>query len=148
MYRIELYQADKQTQIYDFFEKCLPESNRKFNLQEQHKIYTDIETNFEKFWCMFDEDILIGTAALRNIGNSDCELKGLYLYKSYHGNKLGYNLINTVIDYARKNHYHRMFLDTISTSENALRLYEKIGFYYTERYNNNLNADIFMALQL
>ena len=148
MYRIELYQADKQTQVYDFFEKCLPESNRKFNLQEQHKIYIDIEKIFEKFWCLFDDDILIGTAALRNIGNSDCELKGLYLYKSYHGNKLGYSLINTVIDYARQNHYHRMFLDTISTSENALRLYEKVGFYNTERYNNNLNADIFMVLQL
>lgn len=148
MYKIELYQTDKQTQVHDFLHRVYSELNWKFDLQGKHSIYMDIENNFDKFWCLFDGDNLIGTVALRNMGSSDCELKTLYLYKAYHGKKLGYRLLDTAIDHARKNNYHRMFLDTTSTSENAVRLYRKNGFCDTERYNDNPNADIFMVLQL
>lgn len=148
MYRIELYQAENQTQIYDFLNNVYSELNWRFDLQGKHKSYTNIEDNFDKFWCLFDDDTLIGTVALRNMGSSDYELKALYLYKAYQGRKLGYMLLHTAIDYARKNHYQRIFLDTVSTSENALRLYRRNGFCDTERYNDNPNADVFMVLQL
>lgn len=64
------------------------ELNWKFDLQGKHKFYTDIEDNFDKFWGIFDGDALIGTVALRNMGNSDCELKALYMYKVYQGKKI------------------------------------------------------------
>lgn len=148
MYRIELYKADYHEQVIDFLDKIYSELNWKFDLWGKHTTYADIEANFDGFWCMFDGDILIGTVALRNMGNSDCELKTLYLYKAYQGKKLGYKLLNTAIDHARKKHYSRMFLDSKSTSENALRLYLKNGFRHTERYNDNPHADIFMVLNL
>ncbi len=148
MYTIELYKAEIKTQLFDFFEKCLPESGRCFNLQMQHKSFQDIENNFEKLWCLFDDDKLIGTVALRKINDSDCELKSLYLFDAYQGKRLGYKLISTAIDYAKNSSYKRMFLDTLSTSTRALMLYEKIGFKYTERYNNAVRSDVFMVLSL
>lgn len=39
-----------------------------------------------------------------------------------------------------------MYLDTLSTSKEAIRLYKKIGFVDTKRYNENKIADVFMEL--
>ena len=41
-----------------------------------------------------------------------------------------------------------MYLDTLSSSKKAIRLYEKTGFVKTERYNDNYMAEIFMILKL
>ena len=148
MYRIELYQAEKQAEILDFLDRVYGELNWKFDLHGKHKVYINIEDNFERFWCLFDDDTLIGTVALRKMSDSDYELKTLYLYKAYHGKKLGYMLIKTAIDHARNNSYRRIYLDTVSTSESALRLYRRNGFCDTERYNDNPVADVFMVLEL
>lgn len=41
-----------------------------------------------------------------------------------------------------------MYLDTLSASNKAIKLYEKYGFTVTERYNDNKNADLFMVLNI
>lgn len=40
-----------------------------------------------------------------------------------------------------------MYLDTLSSSKRAVRLYERAGFQQTERYNDNYTADTFMVLK-
>ncbi len=42
----------------------------------------------------------------------------------------------------------KLELDTLSTSEKAIRLYQKSGFVFTERYNDNQVADVFMVMDL
>ncbi|WP_333860533.1 hypothetical protein [Clostridium sp.] len=37
-----------------------------------------------------------------------------------------------------------MYLDTLSSSERAIKLYQKNGFVKTVRYNDNMAADVFM----
>lgn len=37
-----------------------------------------------------------------------------------------------------------MYLDTLSSSEGAIRLYKKNGFVESARYNDNMVADVFM----
>ncbi len=76
-----------------------------------------------------------------------CELKALYLLEKYHGKGLGRRLLNTAIRKARKDGYGKMYLDTLSSSRNAVRLYEKAGFERTEKYNDNDTADLFMVLK-
>lgn len=86
--------------------------------------------------------------AIKKLNTDSCELKSLYLLKEYHGRKLGYKLLKTAACYAESAGYKRMYLDTFSTSTHAISLYEKAGFVYTERYNENFLADVFMVLDL
>lgn len=127
-----------------FLEKCLPESGRQLELNGRHKTYRNIGKVFDVFWCLFDEKNVIGTVALKKIDSTKCELKSLYLLQKYHGKKWGYRLLETAIRKAQEMGYREMYLDTLSTSTKAIRLYEEMGFTVTKRYNTNEVADLDM----
>lgn len=131
-----------------FLQECLPQSGRKLELNGRHKMFCSIETYFESFWCLFDEENIIGTVALKKLDEEKCELKSLYLLQKYHGKGLGEHLLKTAILEAQENDYKEMYLDTLSTSKEAISLYKKMGFVITERYNSNNIADVFMVLRL
>lgn len=145
---IKNYKKQYHDDLLQFLEVCLPQSGRRFELDGRHKMYDKIEEYFEVFWCLFDEEHIIGTVALKRLSDEGCELKALYLLEQYHKNGLGYRLLKTAIEEARQNGYKKMYLDTLSTSKNAIALYEKAGFVRTQRYNANYAADVFMVLKL
>lgn len=148
MFFIKKYEKMYEYPLIDFLQQCLPESNRKLDLDGRHRFYQDIENYFEAFWCMFYDEKIIGTVAVKTLENNMCELKSLYLFERYHGRGLGRRLLTQAIDFARGNRYEKMYLDSLSSSEKALGLYRKVGFIETERYNQNEFADIFMVLDL
>ncbi|MGN1102497.1 MAG: GNAT family N-acetyltransferase [Huintestinicola sp.] len=142
------YRPEYYHKLICFLEKCLPESGRVLDINGRHKAYLDIEKYYTKFWCLFDNENIIGTAAVKELNADSCELRSLYLLKKYQGRKLGYELLQTAVTYAISAGYKKMYLDTFSTSTRAVSLYEKAGFIYTERYNENYNADVFMVMAL
>ena len=77
-----------------------------------------------------------------------CELKALYLYSKYHGQGLGYRLLSTALEAAKQFGYEAMYLDTISTSERAIRLYKALGFIEVEPYKETIRSDVFMKKHL
>lgn len=129
-------------------QQCLPESGRTLDLNGRHEFYRDIENDFAAFWCMFDKDKIVGTAAVKELDKKRCELKSLYLFECYHGKGLGQCLLGKAVDFAKESGYEEMYLDSLSTSRKALALYRKVGFVPTEKYNQNEYADIFMVLNL
>lgn len=148
MYTIRQYTNELQNDIIIFLENVLPESGRKLDLDGRHNFLMHIQDVYEKFWCLYDKDCLIGTVGIKKIGTEKCELKTLYLYSSYQGKGLGYQLISTAIWYAKETGYREMYLDTLSTSKRAIHLYESVGFTLTERYNDSFMSEIFMILKL
>lgn len=148
MHLIQRYTDEYADELLCFLENCLPESGRKLDLNGKHKMYLNVSQNFEAFWIMLDGKKVIGTAALKKIDESCCELKSLYLYKRFQGRGLGRSLLETVIAEAKRNGYREMYLDTLSSSTRAITLYEKAGFVITERYNKNPDADLFMVLEI
>lgn len=140
------YNSKYHNELICFLEKCIPESGRELDIEGLHKAYSDVEKYYSKFWCLFDNENIIGAVAVKELNTDSCELKSLYLLKEYHGRKLGYKLLKTAACYAESAGYKRMYLDTFSTSTRAVSLYEKAGFVYTERYNDNYAADVFMVL--
>lgn len=148
MYEIRTYKKEYQSKLVDFLNKCMPESERVLDINGQHSMYLNTECNFLDFWCTFENKTIIGTVALKKLSEKDCELKSLYIYKKYYGCGLGYNLISEAITQAKKYGFKQMFLDTLSSSTRATKLYQKIGFVLTERYNNNNIANVFMFLNL
>lgn len=147
--RIEPYEKGLFDAVVSFLEKCLPQSGRTLEMNGRHSYYNDIEGNFEWFRCLFDGSELIATVALKRLGDRKCELKSLYLYEKYHGRGLGRFLLETALDEARSRGYEEIYLDTISTSERAIRLYRKAGFTETEKYNDSpAIVDLFMKRSL
>ena len=72
----------------------------------------------------------------------------MYLLSKYQGKGLGQKMINKALDYAKENAFGEMYLDTLSTSEKAIKFYKKNGFVETSRYNDNIAANIFMKKRL
>ncbi len=136
------------SRLIAFLEKCLPESGRVLDLNGRHSFYKDIPGHFDGFWCMKHNDDIIGTVAVRRMNDKDCELKSLYLLEKYHGMGLGRKLLETAIENARKLGYKKMYLDSLSTSKRAVKLYRAAGFKDTEKYNDSIFSDVFMVLEL
>lgn len=148
MFEIREYSADMKDKVLAFLSRAFPESGKTFEPEGRHCAFADIERNFIGFWCLFGNDDIIGTVAVKKLSETDCELKGLYVYEKFHGMGLGHRLAETAVTFAKCSGFERIVLDTISTYEKALRLYEKMGFRRIERYNDNEKADVFMMKEL
>lgn len=90
-----------------------------------------------------------GCIGLRKIDEKNCEMKRLYVRPAYRKNGLGERLVRMIIDDAKSTGYSHMLLDTLPFLKAAVKMYEKFGFYITERYNDSpMSTSIFMKLDL
>ncbi|MBP3746838.1 MAG: GNAT family N-acetyltransferase [Ruminococcus sp.] len=142
------YKKEYGSLLISFLEKCLPESHRCLDINGRHSYYLNIAEYFVGFWCMFEGDSIIGTVAVSELGNKNCELKSLYLLEQYQGMGYGKKMLIYAINQAKNHGYKKMFLDSLSTSTKAIALYRKVGFHDTEKYNSSVYSDVFMVLDL
>lgn len=88
------------------------------------------------FWIAIDNDEVVGTISLKNIGNHEAILKGMYVKKEYRKNKIASRLMNTLLDFAKQNEYKKIELDTYEKFQDAIRFYKKYGFIEKQKENN------------
>lgn len=149
MYYIKKFEKEMQSQVTNFYEKCLPESGRLFEPKGIHKGLTEIEKTYDYFLCLFNESEVIGTIAVNRMDEDKCELRSVYLLEEYHGKGLGRKMMKEAICYAKDSGFQEMYLDTISSmSQKAIRMYKKFGFINVKKYKNTLHSDVFMKLTL
>jgi GNAT superfamily N-acetyltransferase len=90
-----------------------------------------------------------GCVAYRNLGNSICEMKRLYVKDSFRRQGIGQFLIKTIIYESKEAGYKQMMLDTHPWMKSARKLYLEEGFTETDPYNNNPTQGIrFFKLDL
>ncbi|HEX2997129.1 MAG TPA: GNAT family N-acetyltransferase [Anaerolineales bacterium] len=100
------------------------------------------------FLIMTDDDQIIGTGAVRRIDSEICELKRLWLLFEYHGQRLGYQMMQELLAFARQKGYRRMRLETDQSAQNrAYEFYKRLGFYDIPRYSDN-EDDVAMEMIL
>jgi putative acetyltransferase len=100
------------------------------------------------FLVMTDNDQIIGTGAVRKLDDTTCELKRVWLFFEYHGQGLGYRIIQELLSFARKKGYRRMRLETDRDDQSrAYELYKRLGFYEVPRYSDN-EDDVAMEMVL
>jgi putative acetyltransferase len=93
-----------------------------------------------------------GCVALREINDTACEMKRMFVYPRFHGKGIGRDLAEVLINEARNFGYTRMLLDTSFRQNKALMLYQRLGFQVVQPYYELPKAQrnwlVFMELKL
>jgi putative acetyltransferase len=99
------------------------------------------------FLVVLDDDRVVGTGALRPFDEQTAELKRLWLFEDYHGQRLGYQLVMQLFEFARKVGYGRIYLQTSLQSQRAIGFYKRLGFveipaYFEQPYDDDISMGI------
>jgi GNAT superfamily N-acetyltransferase len=70
----------------------------------------------------------VGTVALIKRGEGDYELSKMGVTPKYQGLRIGQKLMYYAINFAGEQNFRRLFLDSNTILEPAIRLYRKVGF--------------------
>lgn len=112
----------------------------------------DIQKNYfdngGTFLGMFENGEMICTGAIRKLDEETCELKRLWLLHEYHGQGLGYGMLQELLSLARTMGYERMRLETDPVAQSrALEFYKQVGFYEIPGYSER-NDEVAMEIVL
>jgi putative acetyltransferase len=133
------------------FEGTLEDSIRHFLAAGKLKDMNDVQANYFKaggtFLVALNGEQVIGTGALRRLDEKTAELKRMWLLEAYHGQGIGYRLITNLFEFARRQGYTRVRLQTSPEQARALAFYHKVGFYEIPCYNDGV-GEISMEVSL
>jgi len=87
------------------------------------------------YYVLIDNGTVIGGIGLAECSGfrNCCELQKLYLADSEKGKGLGYGLVSFIEDKAREKGYRRIYLETHSSLQAAIHIYEKAGYQRIDR---------------
>lgn len=147
------FKSNMQYSVGDFFEKCFSAVSIPYSPMDRHADIADVEQYYMRngcFWCLFDNEVLIGTVAVRiiDISNKVIELKRMFVLPEYQGKGYGRLLLEHAIDYAKAQQYNKICLDTRKQFSAAQHLYRSSGFQEAEKYNDNEHAELYFELVL
>jgi putative acetyltransferase len=148
------FKPEMQYQLDDFFETMYASRGLKYEPQRAHKDLQNIlsiyQANGGGFWVLFDGKKIIGAVGLKILDkiNGVGEIKRMAVLPKYQGKGYGKLLLNNLINEARIRSLIILRLDTMKSYDKALSLYRKAGFYEIERYNDNVQAEVYMELRL
>lgn len=82
------------------------------------------------FWLAFEGEELVGTIALKDVGNGVCALRKMFVKREFRGGKRGIAaaLMRTLLDWAGERGVREIYLGTVDVYHAAHRFYEKSGF--------------------
>ena len=106
-------------------------------LKDMDDIQESYFENGGTFLGMFQDGEMICTGALRRMNQETCELKRLWLLNEYHGQGLGFRMLQELLTLARNLGYKRVRLETDPIAQSrALAFYKQAGFYEIDSYSD------------
>ncbi len=147
------FKENMQKQVNSFFEECFSAVCIPYSPSDRHADVANVKQYYmEKgcFWCLIDDDNIIGTVAIRTIDheNQVVELKRMFVLPECQGKGYGRLLLQHAITYSREHNYHKICLDTRKQFSVAQHLYRSVSFQERERYNDNEHAELYFELIL
>jgi putative acetyltransferase len=110
------------------------------NLQEYYAGRSGI------FLVVLDDGKVVGTGAVRSWKGEIAELKRLWLLEQYHGQGIGYRVVQLLFEFARQYGYKSIRLQTGFQQKRAVAFYKKLGFVEIPNYDPE--DDISMEMEL
>jgi GNAT superfamily N-acetyltransferase len=104
------------------------------------------QQNNGNFWLAIDNDVVVGTIAMKNISNGNAVLRKMFVKQEYRGKIIGLSnkLLSQLIDWAKQKGFSRILLGTTPQFFAAHRFYEKNGFKEINREELFIFGDINM----
>lgn len=120
----------------------LEESIAKFSAQGKLSEMDDMQSNYfdngGTFLVTVKEGRIIGTGAIKYLESEVCEIKRLWLLSEYHGQGLGYRMIQELFKVAREKGYKIIRLETDPVfQKRAVEFYKRLGFYEIPRFGDD-----------
>ena len=101
-------------------------------------------------WLAYLGDEVVGCVVLRKLASIPLagECKRLYVKPSTRGNRIAEMLLDAQEAFARSHGVEWIYLDSYDDLKTAIALYERRGYEPCERYNDNLQATLFMRKRI
>ena len=81
-----------------------------------------------RFWVALDGGVVVGTVAIRDLGDNKAKLNRMFVIKDLHGVGFGQRLLDKALVFAKKQGFREVRLNTHRVMKRAHRFYEKNGF--------------------
>ena len=124
----------------------------KIGRPDLEKIEEAYQTDKGNFWVALEENNVVGTVALKDMGDNRGGLRRLYVKKDLRKSGIGKKLFSNLLAFARNNAYEKLFLSTGKNNEVASRFYIENGFERVESlpedFPHSSNLSIFFALDI
>ncbi|WP_261134317.1 GNAT family N-acetyltransferase [Bacillus sp. Marseille-Q3570] len=104
------------------------------------------------FWSVWEEDVLVGCGALKELDDKHGEVKSMRTSSSYLRKGVAKQLLEHIIGEAQRRGYQRLSLETGSMDafEPARKLYKGFGFEYCKPFSDYMEDpnSVFMTREL
>jgi GNAT superfamily N-acetyltransferase len=115
----------------DGFRRLVADTLREFGFEPDPQLDADLDDPggaYAALWVALSGDEVVGSVALRDLGDSTVELKRMYLRPDQRGHGVGKQLLALALDWSRARGTRVVRLDTSERMLAAQRLYEAHGF--------------------
>ena len=119
----------------DGFRSLVADTLREFGFEPDTELDRDLDdpaATYAALWVVLDQDQVVGSVALHDLGEGAVLLKRMYLRPGQRGRGLGKQLLVLALDWARTHGMGVVRLDTSERMVAAQRLYEAHGFERVE----------------
>lgn len=81
-----------------------------------------------RFWVALIDENVIGTVAIKDLGDNIAKLNRMFVLIEYHGDGTGQKLLDHAINFAKKQAFKKIVLNTHERMNRAHSFYERNGF--------------------
>ncbi len=136
-----IFEPEKtEREFYDILEE-------EGELHDVDNYQQDYVENRGLFLVVLDDEKLIGTGGIKKLEDNIAELKRLWLLEEYHRQKIGYQVVLRLLDFARAHSYERVRLQTSQRQKRAIQFYTDLGFHKIPSYRESMD-NISMEIDL
>ena len=148
-YEVVEFRPEYQDQIIDLISKALrdqkviPDDTESIDDEDLRNI-PQIYSGRSQFWVAIEDSKVIGTIAVRDMGESIAKLKRMFVSSEYHGTGIGQSLLSQALTFARQKGFKEVTLNTHPLMKRAHNFYEKNGFQKTREDKDGVSYKMYL----
>ncbi|HEA30252.1 MAG TPA: GNAT family N-acetyltransferase [Leeuwenhoekiella sp.] len=98
-------------------------------------LYETYDRPQAEYFVMEEDGKLLGGTGIAQLDNYDgpvCELQKMYFLAEIRGKGYGMQMMQKCLDFAKKQGFEQVYIETMPYMKDAQKLYKKAGFYYID----------------